>query len=321
MKKTVKKILPNFLFVLLKKIYIVYLDFQSQIEYKKHKNANPKDYPELLKNLYKKRTNEKLDWNKIETYNEKMQWAKLFNNEDNEKKAILSDKYLVREWIKEKIGSQYLIPILGAYDSTEEINFDLLPQKYVIKTNNGSGTNIIVKNKDDINIKKIDKALKKWLNTDFAYKAFEMHYTYIKPKIIIEDFIEDSKGELNDYKFLCFDGKVHFCWVDTDRFNNHERNVYDRNWNLESWKQHKYNSISSNLEKPKEYDRMVEIAEILSEGFSHVRVDLYNVDGRIYFGEMTFTNGSGFEKIEPFEKNLLLGSLWNLPLEKRAFKK
>lgn len=127
-----------------------------------------------------------------------------------------------------------------------------------------------------------------------------------------EKFTEDSNGKLTDYKFFCFDGNVHFCWIDEGRFSTHYRNVYDLNWNLQPWTQHKYSNTPYLVDKPQNFEEMIHIAKVLSEGFSHVRVDLYNVDGEIFFGEMTFTNGSGYELIYPEEYNNMLGDLWVL---------
>ena len=129
-------------------------------------------------------------------------------------------------------------------------------------------------------------------------------------KIICEKYIADKNNQLNDYKFLCFNGKPYYCWVDIDRMTEHKRNVYDINWNLQKWNQFNYSNSKKKLEKPKNYDKMINIAAKLSKDFPHVRVDLYNVDGKIYFGEMTFTNGKGYETINPEKYDKQLGDLW-----------
>ncbi|MEJ8767649.1 ATP-grasp fold amidoligase family protein [Oceanobacillus sp. HCA-5259] len=257
--------------------------------------------------------NEKLDWNNLKTYNEKMQWAKLYDN--NDLKTTLTDKYLVRDWVKDKVGEKYLIPLLGVWETFDEIDFDHLPQKFVLKTNHGSGTNMIIKNKKELDKNKAREQFTKWLRLNYAYlSGFEMHYKHIKPKIIAEKYIVDNDGELKDYKFLCFNGEVYFCWIDVGRFGDHRRNVYNLNWELQPWTQHKYKNTDKPVPKPKNFDLMVDLASELCEGFPHVRVDFYNVDGKVYFGEMTFTNGSGFERIHPYKYNLMLGELWNLPI-------
>lgn len=255
-----------------------------------------------------------MDLKNPQSYSEKIQWLKLFD--EDELRTRLSDKVLVRDWVKEKIGSEYLIPIYGVYDHFDEIDFDKLPNQFVIKTNHSSGWNIIVKDKRNFNLKKAKKRVEWWLGLDYGlWSEFEIHYSPIKPKILIEKYTVNSVGELNDYKFLCFDGECRYFWMDFDRTTNHKRNVYDLNWNLQPWNQFTYGNYEGEIEKPKNFEKMVEIAKILCKGFKHVRVDLYNVDGKIYFGEMTFTNGSGFEGIYPKEYDYKLGKMIKLPIK------
>lgn len=264
----------------------------------------------LVEKIYYIRIGHKLDWNNLTTYTEKMQWYKMYDYDI--RKSILSDKLAVRKWIEEKIGKKYLIPLLGAWSNFDDINFDLLPNQFVLKTNNGSGTNLIVRNKMKLNKKLTRRLVNDWLDTDFAYyNPFEFQYSKIKPMIIAEKFMGDGLRELPDYKFLCFDGNPTFCWVDMNRYSNHTRNVYDMNWNLQSWNQclHSYDEI---IPKPKCFEEMKKIASLLSKGFSHVRVDLYVINDKVYFGEMTFTNGSGFEKIYPDSADVMLGELWKI---------
>src|SRR5699024_10866712 len=174
------------------------------------------------------------------SYTEKMQYAKLYL--DTPLRTKLADKYKVRNWVSEKIGDEYLIPLLGVWDSYSEIDFDLLPDKFVLKTNHGASSNLIVKDKSVINHKKERAKFDKWLNKNFAFSTgtIQLQYRDIKPKIIAEKYIEDSHGELNDYKFLCFSGEVYYCWIDVGRYSKHYRNVYDMNWNLQPWNQHTY---------------------------------------------------------------------------------
>lgn len=263
----------------------------------------------MLSKEYEEKTGQTLDWNNLQTYTEKMQWSKLFDNSPI--KTKLTDKYMVREWVSDKIGEEFLIPLLGVWDSFEEIDFSSLPDRFVLKTNNASGTNMIVNNKKGIDFERARILFERWLSTDYSsIGGFQMQYKNIKPKIVAEKYIVDSNGQLFDYKFLCFNGKVYYCWVDVDRQSVHKRNVYDLNWNLQSWNQYKYDNTEDKLGKPENFEEMIRVAEVLCEGFSHVRVDLYNVDGKIYFGEMTFTNGNGYELIYPHSKNLELGNLW-----------
>ena len=264
-------------------------------------------------NLYANRHGELLDWNDLQTYSEKMQWEKLFNHD--EQKIICADKYRVRDWVKEKIGEEYLIPLIGVWDDANEIDFDKLPNQFVLKTNCSSGDVIIVKDKRKLTAKDIRgyrKKLNYFLHMQFGFNTCELHYNQMVPKIVAEAFIESTGDELPDYKFLCFDGKPYFCWVDIDRYHNHKRNVYNMAWELQDWHQYSYGISKKSVEKPDNFGKMVEVATTLCQGFPHVRVDLYNIDGKIYFGEMTFTNSSGFEKIEPKSADYMLGRLWKV---------
>lgn len=262
-----------------------------------------------LGRMYEKRIGLPLNLAKPMRYTEKIQWSKLHDSSD--RRSLLSDKYAVRNWVEETIGSQYLIPLLGVWGSADEINVDKLPIKFVLKTNNASGTNVLVKDKRKMNWDKVRRTLNDWLSMDYAYYSFEMQYKDIEPKIIAEEFMLPVEGEsdLRDYKFLCFNGEPAYIWVDVNRNTNHARAVYDINWGLQPWNQYDYPE-RINVQKPQSLEEMIDIARALSKGFPHVRVDLYEIDGRPYFGEMTFTNGSGFERIDPIEYDELLGDMW-----------
>lgn len=279
------------------------------------RKISPNKYENKISKIYKKRIGKNINWNNPTTYTEKMQWEKLYDN--NPLKSELSDKYLVREWVKEKIGEKYLIDIYGVWDSFSEIDFKKLPKSFVLKTNHGSGTIYIVKDKNKMDYNEVKNLFDDWMQMDYAFcTGFELHYSKIRRRIIAEKYIETDNDDLQDYKFLCFDGKPYFCWVDVGRFSNHKRNVYDLDWNLQRWNQSEYGNTGETIPKPNNFSEMIKIAEKLCQGFSHVRVDLYNVKGKIYFGEMTFTNGSGFDKIVPDEYDLILGNMWKLDMRK-----
>ncbi|WHE86209.1 ATP-grasp fold amidoligase family protein [Lachnoanaerobaculum gingivalis] len=272
-------------------------------------------YNDLIEKEYLKVFGNILDWNNLRTYTEKMQWEKIYNK--NPIKTTLTDKYAVREWVEGKIGKDYLIPLIGVWDSFDNIDFDLMPKQFVLKTNHGTGTNLIVKDKNKINMRRAKRMFDDWMKTDYAFtNSLQLHYRDIKRKIIAEKYLETNLGELQDYKFLCFDGKPCFCWVDLGRYSKHTRTVFDMNWKLQPWTQASYGIANYDIPKPKNFDMMIDIANILSKGFSHVRVDLYNVDGKIYFGEMTFTNGSGLDPIIPKEYDKVLGDYWKLSKNK-----
>lgn len=287
----------------------LYEFYMNIIAYRNSK-LSLKGKKKLLEKMYSKLVGGTINWEHPIKYSEKMQWKKLYSIDPIE--TLLSDKFAVREWIKNKIGEEYLIPLYGVWDKFDDIDFDTLPNQFVLKTNHGSATNYIVKNKSLLNIKQARKDFNKWLKTDYGWKSLELQYSKIERKIIAEELLQ-FKGGIEDYKFLCFNGEIYYIWIDTDRFSNHKRNIYDLDWNIQPWNQKDYGNIEFDVPKPKNFDKMIEIVQTLCSGFSHVRVDLYNIDGRIYFGEMTFTNGSGFEKIIPDQYDIELGQLWNLP--------
>ena len=235
-------------------------------------------------------------------FGEKIQWLKMYGN--LEKYNDYVDKYKVREYIKQKVGEEYLIPILGVYDTPDEIDYSKLPNQFVLKENHGSGYNIIVKDKDKLDINRTNKTLKKWLKEDYYKIKKEYQYKNVNKKIICEKFICDRNFQLLDYKFFCFDGKPLFVKVDFDRFTEHKVNFYDMNWKLLELGERGLKKYNKKISKPNNFEQMVKIAQKLSEDFQFVRVDLYNVDGKIYFGELTFTPASGRHPFEPLNKDL-----------------
>ena len=276
-------------------------------------NYSVKQLMEYDANMYMQRQGETLDWSSLNTYTEKMQYEKIFNHDP--RKARLADKYAVRQWVADLIGEEYLIPLIGAWDNYSDIDFKLLPNQFVIKTNHGSCDVVVIKDKISMKLAdrmRMKRIIDESMHTDYAYYACEMHYAEIKPKIIAEQYIDSGESDLQDYKFLCFDGVPYYCWADVGRYHNHKRNVYDLKWKLQDWNQFHYGNYEKPLSKPENFEKMIDIVKILSAGFAHVRVDLYNVAGKIYFGEMTFTNGSGFEEITPKSANVMLGKLWNI---------
>lgn len=285
---------------------------EKEARYNYYKGLHPDQYPEALKEWYKERTGEELNLDNPQTFNEKVQWMKLYDN--TEFKSRLTDKYLVRDYITDKIGKEYLVPLLGVYDSFDEIDFDKLPEKFAMKTNHSSGWNIIVTDKNQL-----DKALAKnkfdyWLKRIYAFEyGLELHYKNIKPKIIIEEFIENFNDEVIDYRFFCFDGKAYSIWIDVDSGKpSHRRNIYDLEWNLQQLTVN-YPNDDKLDKRPKNLKKMIELAEELSKGIKMVRVDLYEIEDKIYFGEMTFTPQSGQATWNPPEYNKIYGDQIKLP--------
>ena len=281
-------------------------------EYHIFESADPKDYPHLLKSWFRMETGENLDLENPRTFNEKIQWLKLYDT--TPLKTRLADKYLVQEWIKEKIGEKYLIPLLGVWDQFDDIDFDLLPDQFVLKCNHGCGCNMIVKDKSTFDRKEAKKNFDEWMKTNYAFVyGLELQYKDIPPKIICEKYIEQTNKDIYDYKISCFDGQPKFLWVDSDRYANHSRCLYDLNWNKLPFEINSYYP-QKEFERPADLDEMIHLARVLSEGFAYVRVDLYYCEGKIYFGEMTFTSASGTEDIMPTEWRYKLGDLIQLPL-------
>ncbi len=259
------------------------------------------------KNVHKK----PLNLDNPRTFNEKIQWLKLYDS--TPLKTRLADKYLVREWVKEKIGEEYLIPLLGVYDRFEDIDFDKLPNQFVIKCNHGSGYNIIVKDKSSLDLAEAKQKIDMWMQDNFAFHSMELHYRDIQPKIVIEKYMDEIGDALYDYRFFCFNGKVKQIWLDIfSGTPNHKRKIYDTNWN-ELNITVKWPRLETDVEKPHNLEKMIRLAEKMSEGFALVRVDFYDVNDKIYFGEMTFTSMSGTGKFEPEIEDLKLGKLITLP--------
>lgn len=242
-----------------------------------------------------------LSKDRLEYFGEKIQWIKLYGN--LEKYTDFVDKYKVREYISNKIGDEFLIPLIGVYNSPDEIDYNKLPNSFVLKLNHGSGYNIIIKDKNEIDKKKLNIKLKKWLKEDYSKIKKEVQYKNVKRKIICEKFINDKDGQLLDYKFFCFDGKPEFVKVDSDRFTGHRVDFFDMKWNKIQMMEENYLNCDKLINKPENFEKMIEIAEKLSNNFQFVRVDLYNVDGKIYFGELTFTPASGRHPFKPLVKD------------------
>lgn len=255
----------------------------------------------------------KLDLKNPKTFNEKLQWLKLYNRKPEY--TMMVDKYAVREYIKEKLGEEYLIPLLGVWDSSDDIDFDKLPNQFVLKCNHNSGLGMcICKDKSKLDIDKVKKELKKGLEEDYYLTSREWPYKDVPRKIIAEKYMEEKPNtELNDYKLMCFNGKVRCSFVCSERFSDDGLRVtfFDKDWNVMPFERHYPKSVNA-IEKPKTYEKMVEFAEILSKDIPFVRVDFYEISGKLYFGELTFFPGSGYEEFEPEEWDYKLGNLIKL---------
>lgn len=223
------------------------------------------------------------------------------------------DKYKVRDYIAEKIGRDYLIPLIGIWDDPDDIDFDLLPNKFVLKCNHNSGGVFICKNKNNFDIIKVKKELKKELKRDYYLSGRERPYKDVPRKIICEEYMVDESGyELKDYKIFCFSGEPKFIQMDYDRFSNHKRKFYNLNWEEVEIKL-VYGRDYTKIERPRYLDELLELSRILSNNIPFLRIDFYIINDKIYFGELTFYPESGFGEFTPKNRDRLLGDLINLP--------
>lgn len=245
-------------------------------------------------------------------FTDKLEWLKAYDS--TFLKSMCADKILVRNYVKEKLGEDISIPLLGVYDKFDDIDFSKLPKDYVMKTNHGSHTNIIVRN---CNINKFiaKKQFENWLSKDWSWWGYELHYIPIKRRILIEPFMNDGNPDLIDYKFVCFNGKPTYCQVIADRHSAKKHlNWYDMNWN--SCKEISRTDFPANYSiqhpVPKTFEQMKEYAEKLSEDFKFVRVDFYEINGKIYFGELTFIPAASYIKYTNDKVDFMLGEMLKL---------
>ncbi|MGE9952377.1 ATP-grasp fold amidoligase family protein [Clostridium perfringens] len=260
---------------------------------------------QYVKNLYYSYFDKNLNLENPKTFNEKINWMKL--NYKNEKATICADKYEVRKYLEDRGYKWLLNDLIGVYENVDEIDVDKLPNRFVLKATHGSGWNLIVKNKNNIKWNPWKLIMKSWLKQNFYYYGREWVYKNMKPRIICEKYLEDRNGELLDYKVYCFNGEPKFIQVDVDRFGNHTGNYYDINWNDMPFQYDDENS-GRIIDKPKNLKEILDISRDLSKEFPHVRVDFYEVNGNLYFGELTFFTASGTAKFNPEKYDEIVGS-------------
>lgn len=264
---------------------------------------------DIVKKQFKEWVGFDLNLDEPKTFTEKIQWLKIYDS--TFLKTYCTDKILLGEYVKEKLGISLTIPIIEIYNKFEEINFSKLPKNYVIKCNHGSGMNIIIKNNiiDKISIK---EKLDKWMKTDYL-GLNKFHYKPIQKKIFIEQYMENKgKTALTDYKFSCFNGEPKFCQVMNDRFTNKLHfNYYDLEFKpMLNVSRNDHPADYSKLdEKPKTWDLMIKYAKKLSEDFKYVRADFYEIDEKVYLGELTFTPMVGYIKYKDKNTDIEFGKL------------
>lgn len=267
----------------------------------------------FLQLLFRCKMGRRLNLKNPKTFNEKLQWLKLYNR--NPLYTILVDKYAVKKYVAEKIGEDYIIPTLGVWNKFDDIDFDKLPNQFVLKCTHDSGGLVICKDKSMMNIANARAKITESLRKNY-YKSFrEWPYKNVPPRIIAEKYMEDESGELRDYKFFCFDGKVKALFIATDRYKSNEDtkfDFFDENFNhLPFTKGHP--NAKTMPGKPSCFTEMIRLAEVLSAGIPHVRVDFYEIYGKVYFGEMTFFDNSGIVAFSPAKYDEMWGEWLKLP--------
>ncbi|MBT8393802.1 MAG: glycosyl transferase [Bacteroidia bacterium] len=265
----------------------------------------------IIKNSFRRHMGYKLNLKNPQTLNEKINWLKLYNRKDLQ--SLVADKYKVRAYIKRKVGEKYLIPLLFHTKDANDLTPENLPESnFIIKTNHDSSGGLIVREKSKIDWIAARSRFKRLLKENHYYSTTEWQYKNIEPRIVVEQLLTYEDGGIpEDYKFHCFNGKLAFIMVDFDRYGDlRTRNLYDPDWNLIpcNWGR----PYGKELKKPKKLDEMTCIAEKLAKDFTYVRVDLYLVKSKVYFGELTFYHASGFQEFFQHECDEKFGSMLEL---------
>ena len=266
-----------------------------------------------LKYLFKQRVGYPLNLDNPKTYNEKLQWLKL--HDIHAEYTQMVDKVDAKEYVKNIVGEKYIIPTIAIWEDVDSIDWEGLPNQFVIKVTSDSGGIVVCKDKSQLNIELASQKLKKGWGRNYSERKLEYPYKNVKPRIIAEDYIEDETGELRDFKIFCFDGEPKALFVATDRQKkgvDTKFDFFDLEWNHLPFTNGHPNS-SKAIEKPLNFDEMIDVARKLSKGIPHVRVDLYNVNGKIYFGELTFFHWSGMTAFDPIEWDFKFGQWIKLP--------
>ena len=267
--------------------------------------------------LYRLSMGKSLNLFEPRSFNEKLQWLKLYNHNPNY--INLVDKYEVRNFIKNNIGEEYLVPLIGVFDRVEDIDYSVFPNEFVLKPTHTSGDVIICRNKSELNIKETNKILKRWLKRNYYWYQREWPYKNIKPRIICEELLSDGHSEdLIDYKILCFNEKPRCLFLCHDRKSEEGLKVdfYDMDWNSLPFERH-YPKSAKKISKPICFNEMIELARTLSKGIPFVRVDFYVINNKPLFGELTFYPGSGIEEFTPESFDYVLGSWIDLSVVER----
>ena len=267
-----------------------------------------------LKVLYRVIMGRKLNLKNPKEYNEKLQWLKL--NDRKPEYSTMVDKYEVRGYIGDLLGDKYLIPCLGIYDSVDDIDIDALPDRFVLKCTHDSGSVEICKDKSSFDIEGARHRLSQAMKRNYYATYREWPYKYVKPRIIAEGYLEGDGGDLKDYKVMCFNGEAKIIEVHENRFVEgkvHTQTFYDREWNIVPLTQIETVTVDRPGERPRQLDEILRLSELIAKNMYHARIDWYIEGDKIYFGEITFFDGSGFESFSTPEMERMLGDMIKLP--------
>ena len=273
---------------------------------------------DCLRKIYKKKLNKELNLDNPKTFNEKLQWLKLYNRRPEY--TMMADKCAVKQYVTGKIGSEYVVPLLGVWNDFDDIDFAALPEQFVLKCNHDCGSIVICRDKKTFDYDATRKKLTRCLKRNYYWEGREWPYKDIPPKIIAEEYLDSGDGKPPvDYKYFCFRGEPKIMFIATDRGIDTKFDFYDMDFNHLEFV-HGHPNANAALEKPEKFEEMRSLATVLSNGIPFVRVDFYNINGRIYFGEYTFFHWGGLMPFVPENWDYTLGSWLTLP-EKQGLKR
>lgn len=293
--------------------YLMDSDYRFFINANRGKYDNLSD-EEYLKKYYRARMKKELNLENPQTFNEKLQWLKLYDRKPEY--TTMVDKYEVKQYVADKIGEQYIIPTLGVWDAFEEIDFENLPNQFVLKCTHDSGGIAICRDKSVFDIDKAKNIINKSLKNNYYYHGREWPYKNVKPRILAEQYMEDDESqELSDYKFYCFNGEPKFLYLSKglECHATAKISYVTLDWELAEFKRVDFKPFDTLPPKPLNFEKMQELACKLSAEIPFLRVDFYEVNGQIYFSELTFFPGSGYTKFEPEVFDVILGTELKLP--------
>lgn len=263
--------------------------------------------------IYRIKIKKRLNLKKPCGFNEKLQWLKLHDHRTEY--IAMVDKYAAKDYAKKIIGEEYIVPTLGVWEKFNDIDFDMLPDEFVLKCTHDSGGIVICKDKSKLDVTKAKEKIEKSLKRNFYWGYREWPYRFVQPRIIAEPLLKDIKSEdLKDYKLMCFNGQMKCSFICSDRNTSSKLKVtfFDKEWNVMPFERH-YPKSKEKIEKPQNYELMIELAEKISKGYPFMRVDFYEVNGELFLGEITLYPGAGLEEFTPDKYDEILGSWIDLP--------